>query len=70
MGAGPTDLTAGLYRTRVTVNMNDWPARTDPEEAAIGDQAATARRLVAASRGARPDSIPDRNDGDDGETMH
>ena len=49
MGAGPTDLTAGLYRTRVTVNMNDWPARTDPEEAAIGDQAATARRLVEAS---------------------
>ena len=29
--------------------MNDWPARTDPEAAAIGRPAATARRLVEAS---------------------
>ena len=29
--------------------MNDSPARTDPEEAAIGPPAATARRLVEAS---------------------
>ena len=29
--------------------MNDWPARTDPEEAAIGRPTATARRLVEAS---------------------
>ena len=29
--------------------MNDWPARTDPEEAAIGRPTPTARRLVEAS---------------------
>ena len=29
--------------------MNDSPARTDPEEAAIGRQTPTARRLVEAS---------------------
>ena len=29
--------------------MNDWPARTDPEETAIGRPPATARRLVEAS---------------------
>ena len=29
--------------------MNDWPARTDPEEAAIGRPTQTARRLVEAS---------------------
>ena len=29
--------------------MNDSPARTDPEEAAIGRQTQTARRLVEAS---------------------
>ena len=29
--------------------MNDWPARIDPEEAAIGRPATTARRLVEAS---------------------
>ena len=34
---------------RVAVNMNDWPARTDPEEAAIGRPTPTARRLVEAS---------------------
>ena len=33
----------------ITVNMNDWPARTDPEEAAIGRPTQTARRLVEAS---------------------
>ena len=31
------------------LNMNDWPARTDPEEAAIGRPTQTARRLVEAS---------------------
>ena len=30
-------------------NMNDWPARTDPEEAAIGRPTQTGRRLVEAS---------------------
>ena len=29
--------------------MNDWPARIDPEEAAIGQPTPTARRLVEAS---------------------
>ena len=29
--------------------MNDWPARIDPEEAAIGRPTATARHLVDAS---------------------
>ena len=29
--------------------MNDWPARTDPEEAALGRPTQTARRLVEAS---------------------
>ena len=29
--------------------MNDWPARTDPEEAAIGRPTQTARRLVEAA---------------------
>ena len=33
----------------ITFNMNDWPARTDPEEAAIGRPTQTARRLVEAS---------------------
>ena len=43
------------YRTHVgrpgigTVNMNHWPARTDPEETAIGRPTQTARRLVEAS---------------------
>ena len=32
-----------------TFNMNDSPARTDPEEAAIGRPTPTARRLVEAS---------------------
>ena len=32
-----------------TLNMNDLPARTDPEEAAIGRPTPTARRLVEAS---------------------
>ena len=32
-----------------TINMNDLPARTDPEEAAIGRPTPTARRLVEAS---------------------
>ena len=36
-------------RTGVTFNMNDSPVRIDPEEAAIGRPAATARRLVEAS---------------------
>ena len=29
--------------------MNDWPARIDPEEAAIGRPTQTARRLVETS---------------------
>ena len=33
----------------ITVNMNDWPARIDPDEAAIGRPTPTARRLVEAS---------------------
>ena len=33
----------------IALNMNDWPARTDPEEAAIGRSTPTARRLVEAS---------------------
>ena len=33
----------------VTFNMNDWPARIDPEEAKIGRPTAIARRLVEAS---------------------
>ena len=33
----------------IAINMNDSPARTDPEEAAIGRPTATARRLVEAS---------------------
>ena len=33
----------------IALNMNDWPARTDPEEAAIGRPTPTARRLVEAS---------------------
>ena len=33
----------------ITINMNDWPARTDPKEAAIGRPTQTARRLVEAS---------------------
>ena len=33
----------------ITFNMNDSPARIDPEEAAIGRPTATARRLVEAS---------------------
>ena len=57
-GADPGANLAVLLLPIITINMNDWPARTDPEEAAIGDQAATARRLVAASRGARPDRFP------------
>ena len=36
-------------RTGVTFNMNDSPARIDPEEAEIGRPTATARRLVEAS---------------------
>ena len=36
------------YRV-LAVNMNDWPARIDPEEAAIGRVTSTARRLVEAS---------------------
>ena len=39
----------GHYRTRVTLNMNDSPARIDPEEAAIGRPTPTAHRLVEAS---------------------
>ena len=37
------------YRTHVTVNMNDSPARIDPEEAAIERPTQTALRLVEAS---------------------
>ena len=33
----------------LTFNMNDWPARIDPDETAIGRPTATARRLVEAS---------------------
>ena len=36
-------------RTGVTFNMNDVPARIDPDEAAIGRPTPTARRLVEAS---------------------
>ena len=41
----------GLYRTRVTLNMNDSPARIDPPptETALDRPTATARRLVDAS---------------------
>ena len=39
----------GRSARRITVNMNDWPARTDPEEAAIERSTPTARRLVEAS---------------------
>ena len=33
----------------ITHKVNDWPARIDPEEAAISRPTATARRLVEAS---------------------
>ena len=33
----------------IALNMNDWPARIDSEEAAIGRPTPTARRLVEAS---------------------
>ena len=50
VNTGWTSLTKpGLYRTRVTFNMNDSPARIDSEEAAIGRPTPTARRLVEAS---------------------
>ena len=48
-GADPGANLAVLLLPIITVNMNDWPARTDPEEAAIGppdgDRAPAGRGL-------------------------
>ena len=48
-GADPGANLAALSLPIITINMNDWPARLDPEQAAIGRPSATARRLVEAS---------------------